>query len=506
MNADLAGMTIAAAAQGIRSGALSPVGLAHVCLDRIAAADPLLNACLHMAPDAALAEARKAEAELAAGRDRGPLHGIPVALKDVIDVAGMPSTANSRIFHDRVATQDAAAVERLREAGAVILGKLAAWECAIGTTSLDLPWPPARNPFDRRRDPGGSSSGSAVAIAAGLCLASIGTDTGGSIREPAAWCGVTGLKPTYGLVSCRGLLPVSATLDHAGPMAWTSEDCALMLDAIAGEKPTFGGSYRRALDGDLRGLRIGVVDLDCEKRLHLDDDVAASLAEAIEALADLGADIRRVRIAPLALYSAVVTVIAAAEAFAVHQHHLTRSASLYERTTRQRLVSGASVGAAAYLKALAGKRRLATDCVRLMREVDLLVMPASAHAAPPLGSFDSHGGHPSLTRPWNVAGNPALSLCSGFTAAGLPLAVQLVGRPFEEGTVLRAGHCLEQALGTRSVRPPLPRPGSEEPAVPLQGEEDEAAIARLTRDVEIAAALIDRRMAENPADPWSTAC
>ncbi|MBN8904432.1 MAG: amidase, partial [Rhodospirillales bacterium] len=237
MISDLHFMTIAEASALIRARQLSPVELTRNFLDRIAALDAQLNAYILPLADRALAEAKQAEAEIAGGRYKGPLHGIPIGLKDIYNTAGIATTGPSALFRDHVPTEDAFTVALLREAGAITLGKLSTWEFAIGGASFDLPWPPARNPWNTAREPGGSSSGSGAAVAAGLAMAAMGTDTGGSIRGPASWCGISGLKPTYGYLSRRGILPLSPSLDHAGPMCWTSEDCALMMQVLARHDP-----------------------------------------------------------------------------------------------------------------------------------------------------------------------------------------------------------------------------------------------------------------------------
>ena len=263
---DLHFLTIAQASALIRVKKLSPVELTEACLARVKSLDGRLNSHLLLLEEQALADAAQAEAEIAAGGWKGPLHGIPIGLKDIFNTAGIPTTAHSALFRHHVPTEDAFTVSLLRDAGAVITSKLATWEFAIGGSSFDLPWPPARNPWDVSLDPSGSSSGSAVAVAAGLCLGAMGSDTGGSIRGPAAWCGIAGLKPTYGLLSRRGILPLSFSLDHAGPMCWTSEDCALMLQALACHDPLDPASasvppanYPAGIGAPLSGLRVGVV-------------------------------------------------------------------------------------------------------------------------------------------------------------------------------------------------------------------------------------------------------
>jgi aspartyl-tRNA(Asn)/glutamyl-tRNA(Gln) amidotransferase subunit A len=495
MSANLSRMTIADAAAH-PADRFSALEWVEAYLARIAALDGALHAYLHVAA-AAVTAARAADAAIAESGRNGPLFGAPVAIKDVIDVAGMPTTANSALAEGAAALEDAIAVRRLRDGGAIVLGKLAAWEFAVGGVSFDLPWPPARNPWDLDRDPGGSSTGAAVAVAAGLCAGAIGTDTGGSIREPAAWCGLAGLKPTFGVVERRGVWPVSTTLDHVGPMAWTSEDCALMLDAIANSNPRRApASYSKGIGAGVAGLRIGLLDLDSETRLPLENAVAAELEEVARLLGRLGAAVKRARIAPLAVYNAVVTIIAAAESYEVHKRRLAATPYGYDALTRQRLLSGASVRTKDYVRAQRERLNLIADQAELMNDVDALVMPTTAGVAPKLGAFDSHAGHPSLTRPWNVTGNPALTVCAGFSPEGLPVGAQIIGRPFEDAVVLRVGHALEKATGTRAVRPPEPPPMGAPAATPRRSDRrhefdaDQAAITRLVRHIDLAAELI----------------
>jgi aspartyl-tRNA(Asn)/glutamyl-tRNA(Gln) amidotransferase subunit A len=283
-------------------------------------------------------------------------------------------------------------------------------------------------------------------------------------------------------------------------MAWTSEDCALMLDAMASSNSGRArGSYSRDIAAGVAGLRIGLLDLDSETRLPLENAVAAALEEAARLLGRLGAAVKRVRIAPLAVYSAVTTIIAAAESYEVHERRLAETPYGYDALTRQRLLSGASVRTKDYIRARRERLDLIAAQAELMTDVDALVMPTSAGVAPKLGAFDSHAGHPSLTRPWNVTGNPALTVCAGFSPEGLPVGVQIVGGPFEDAVVLRVGHALEKATGTRAVRPPDPPPAGAPAAAPRRSdrarefEADQAAIARLVRDIELAAELIAGR-------------
>src|SRR5438046_7555222 len=287
-------LTIAEAARLIESRELSPVELVDSRLDRIARLDGRLNSFIRLLADEARRDARAAEAEIAAGKYRGPLHGIPIGLKDIYETAGVATTGHSKVMQDHVPKADAFSVKRLRAAGAVVMGKLATHEFALGGPSFDLPWPPARNPWDATRFTGGSSSGTGASVAAGLGLGAPGSDTGGSIRGPAAFCGLAGIKPTYGLISRLGILPLGFSLDHAGPMAWTAEDCAIMLQAMAGPDPADPGSanrpipdYRAGLAGDVKGLRVGLIRHFYER----DKEANAATSNAIDAAAKKNAEI-----------------------------------------------------------------------------------------------------------------------------------------------------------------------------------------------------------------------
>nr|WP_294512307.1 amidase [uncultured Rhodopila sp.] len=454
-------LTIAQASALIRVRKLSPVELTEACLARVKRLDGRLNSHLLLLEEQALADAAQAEAEIAAGDWKGPLHGIPIGLKDIFNTAGIPTTAHSALFKEHVPAEDAFTVSLLRDAGAVITSKLATWEFAIGGSSFDLPWPPARNPWEVSLDPSGSSSGSAVAVAAGLCLGAMGSDTGGSIRGPAAWCGIAGLKPTYGLLSRRGILPLSFSLDHAGPMCWTSEDCALMLQALACHDPADSGSasvpvtdYSAGIGAGLSGLRVGVVRHFFEADLLTDPETIAALEASVAALADMGAVTTDVRLSPFGTYIDVGSLIARSESYAIHQHWLRTTPELYGAFARHRLMAGAFVTAADYINALRERTRLIAELAEVMRTVDVVIFPTARCPARPIGEDSMASGfQPFFNRAFNVTGSPALSICNGFSDTGLPLSLQIGGRPFEEALVLQVGHALERAMGTRARRP-----------------------------------------------------
>jgi aspartyl-tRNA(Asn)/glutamyl-tRNA(Gln) amidotransferase subunit A len=454
-------MTIAEASGLLRDQKLSPVELAHAYFRRIAALDGQLHAYILPLQEQAMADARRAESEIAAGNWKGPLHGIPIGLKDIYNTAGVATTGHSALFQDHVPTDDAVTVAKLRQAGAVILGKLSTWEFAIGGASFDLPWPPARNPWNIAHDPGGSSSGSGAAVASGLAMAAMGTDTGGSIRGPASWCGIAGLKPTYGYLSRRGVLPLSFSLDHTGPMCWTSEDCALMMNVLAGYDPLDAGSanvkapdFTNGLGESLSGLRIGVPRHFFEKDLTSETEVHAAFEASLEVFRSLGATVTDVTLSPLSLFTDVNSLITAAEAYAIHRQWLLKTPGLYGERGRLRIMAGAFVTASDYVNALRERARLVAEVTATMADVDLLMMPTRHITAPIIGGYDSVIG-PSLTRPFNMTGFPALSVCNGYSAAGLPTSLQIAGRPFEDHLVLKAGDAFEKATAYRSVRPSL---------------------------------------------------
>ncbi len=380
------GLTIAEAGRLIAAKKLSPVELAKALLARIKAVDPRINAFLTVTERAALAAARAAERAVMAG-GKGPLLGIPVAYKDIYETAGVPTTAHSRILQGNVPKQDAETVRRLREAGVVMLGKLATHEFAIGGPAFDLPWPPARNPWDPRRFTGGSSSGSAAAVASGLALGALGSDTGGSIRLPAAYCGIAGLKPTPGLVSRRGVIPLAPSLDTAGPMAWTAQDCAILLDALAGHDPADPASvpgpnlsYANAIAAPVKGLRVGVLRHVYEHDMPAGPEVRHAMAHAIAVLKSLGCRVEDATLPRLQEYNAVGRVIISAEAYALHEATLQTRLSEYSRAFRIRVLPGALVRAAEYI---AAQRRRA----------DLIAITAKAFRALRRADLDPHRRH-----------------------------------------------------------------------------------------------------------------
>ena len=454
-------MTIAEASNLLRQRELSPVDLAKAFFERIGRLDGKLNAYILPLEDTAMAAAKQAEGEIAAGGWKGPLHGIPIGLKDIYNTAGVTTTGHSALFKDHVPAEDAHTVALLRAAGAVFTGKLSTWEFAIGGTSFDLPWPPARNPWDLTRDPSGSSSGSGAAVAAGLCMGAMGTDTGGSIRGPAAWCGIAGLKPTYGYLSRRGILPLSFSLDHAGPMCWTSEDCAIMMNVLAAHDPLDAACARVAacdftagLGSGVKGLRVGVVRHFFETDLSTDAETIAALETALVALRDMGAVVGDVTLPPFGDFADTGSLISRTESFAFHQHWLRESPEKYGAYGRQRLMAGAFITGADYVNAQRQRAKLVAAVAAVMESADVLLFPTARCPAREIGEDSMASGfQPFFNRAFNVTGNPGLSICNGYSASGLPLSLQIGGRPFQDALVLKVGDALEKALGTRTRGP-----------------------------------------------------
>jgi aspartyl-tRNA(Asn)/glutamyl-tRNA(Gln) amidotransferase subunit A len=447
----------------LRTRALSPVELLETQLDRIDRHDPTLNAFIRLDAEGARAAAREAEREIAAGQWRGPLHGVPIGIKDIIDVASLPTTCHSKILLDNVATADAAVVARLRAAGAIIVGKLSTHEFALGGPSFDLPFPPARNPWNPARHPGGSSSGSGAGLAAGLFPLALGTDTGGSIRNPASACGIIGLKPTYGLVSRRGVFPLAHTLDHVGPMARTVADAALLLGVIRGRDPADPSSVESADDiapdtlaRGVRGLRIGYVRHFHEQDMPADAQVAAALDGVAAALAAEGADVRTVTLPDLNAFSSVNRVLLQSEAWAIHAPWLRTRPQDYGRSARRRLLAGAFLSAEDYILAQRRRASMIAAVDAVFGEVDVLLTASSMDAPCPIDDEPAlNRTYPRQARtPFNVTGHPALAMMSGLSDDGLPLSVQFVGRYFDEATLLRTAAAWERIGGWQAHRPP----------------------------------------------------
>lgn len=464
---EIALMTIAEMAPRLKRKEVSPVEVTRVHLERIGRLNGRLNAYLTVSHDEAIAAAQAAEQEIVRGHYRGPLHGIPVALKDIFAVKGVRMTCGSKILADHVSEADATVVKRLAQAGAVLLGKLNMHEFAWGGTSINPHYGTPRNPWDLEYIPGGSSGGSAVAVAASLAMASLGTDTGGSVRIPAALSGIVGLKPTYGRVSRAGVYPLCWSLDHVGPMAKRVEDVALLMQVIAGHDshdPTTSRlpvpNYTAALTRDIRGLRLGVPkDYFFE---DLEPAVRDGIDTSIQQLCGLGAVAEEVSLPLMRYVPGGSYAIMVAESYAVHEHYLQTRAQDYGADVRSRLMLGAYVSAPQYLKAQRFRELLRQETMQALQRVDVLVTPTAVITAKRIdepvvrigGKEIVVASHLSrLTRPFNLTGLPAISLPCGFTGEGLPIGLQIIGRPFDEATVLRVAHAYECSTPWHKRRP-----------------------------------------------------
>jgi aspartyl-tRNA(Asn)/glutamyl-tRNA(Gln) amidotransferase subunit A len=455
-------LSIAELSRAFAGGELSPVEVTAAYLGRIDQFDERLHCYITVTAEAARAAAEAAEARLRSGAGRGPLDGVPIALKDLYDTAGVRTTGHSPLYADRVPTADATTVRLLNEAGAVPLGKLSMHEFASGAPELDGIFPPARNPWNTDLMPGGSSSGSGAALVAGLCAGALGSDTGGSIRGPASFCGIVGLKPTYGLISRVGVLPLSWTLDHAGPMTRTVEDAALLLQVLAGHDPADPASarveipdYRAALAAGVAGLRIGAPLSYVESAPDLDPETYATYKQALAAFERLGARVEPLELPDVEHATVIGWVLTVAEAFAFHEPEIHARPELFGRNFYNRVLQGALVSGADYIQALRGRNVVCESFAGVMATYDLLALPTSPQ---PAYGFGEEAGRPnwkrtSFTRPFNVTGQPALSLPCGFNTAGLPIGLQLVGRPFADATVLAAAQAYEQAHDWYRRRP-----------------------------------------------------
>jgi len=459
---DIAFLSAAELGRRIARRHLSPVEVTDEMLARIARLDSQLNAYVTVVPERARAEAKAAETEIAAGAWRGPLHGVPIALKDIFDTAGIETAAGSKILRGNVPDADAAVVERLRAAGTLLLGKLNMHEFAYGTTNRNEHWGDCRNPWNLAHVPGGSSGGSGAALAAGLCYGSLGTDTGGSIRIPASVCGVVGLKPTFGRVSRRGVVPLAWSLDHVGPMARTVEDAALLLGAIAGHDPADEWSatepvddYTRDLEAGVRGLRLGL-----PRQLFfegLDPAVEHEVRAAIDVLIGEGASTLEVELPHVEHAQTALHATLASEASAYHQRWLRERPDDYG-DVRPALELGLFIPAVDYVNARRWQTLVRSDFAAALRQVDVLVAPSLPRTAPRIGEPVSREPRIAWNRfmtPLNLAGLPAISVPCGFDESGLPVGLQIAGRAWDEATVLRVARAYERATDWHEQRPPM---------------------------------------------------
>jgi aspartyl-tRNA(Asn)/glutamyl-tRNA(Gln) amidotransferase subunit A len=459
-------LTAVAASRALAAGRITSAALVEDCLARIAAHDQRLNSFVLVLADEARRAARAADRARKAGRAKGPLHGVPFALKDIYETAGIRTTAHSQLLLDRVPLRDSTVARKLGEAGAILIGKLATHEFATGGPAFDLPFPPARNPWNVAHFTGGSSSGSGAAVAAGLVPLAMGSDTSGSIRGPAGYCGIAGFKPTYGVVSRSGVIPLANSLDHCGPMAWTVADCALLLDAIAGHDPADPAaatrpykSVRRGLAGSIAGMRIGIIRHFFERDIEADPQTLAAIEAALKVLRKLGARLVPVTLKPHQDWDACCRIILYAEAYAIHERELAERPEKYAAITRARLFSGQVISAADCVQALRWRRALCRNYAAALDGLDAVVTGGTLNPAPLIDDmakppFFSPKGR-LVMAPFSLTGAPALSVCSGFSSDGLPLSLQIAGPPFADATVLRIGHAYERATPWREKRPAL---------------------------------------------------
>ena len=489
MTDELHHLTIAAAAQLIRSRKLSPVDYVDALLKRIESLDSQLNAFITVTADLARKQARQAEVEIMSGRYRGPLHGIPFALKDIYNTQGILTSGGSKVCNNNIPASDASAARMLYDAGAVLLGKLQTHEFAHGGPSFDLPWPPARNPWRLEHFTGGSSSGSGAALAAGLIPASLGSDTGGSIRGPASFCGIVGLMPTSGLVSRAGVIPNSFTFDHCGPMTRTVEDCAILLQAVAGHDPRDAGSiaceipnYHGALNAGIKGLRIGALRHYWEEDMPAHPDLKRAMDAAIEVFTKLGARIEDCRTRPMQDSFDTKVVIAESEIYSIHYDNLKARPGDFGRDFLGRVLPACLFQSSDYVQASREHRRIIAEMQPLYQKYDVL-LTAGFGPAPRLDAYKTANfwQKTNVFTPSNVTGGPSLELPAGFSN-GLPLGMQVIGRPFDEVNVLRAGHAYQQATDWHTRHPQL-APGAPQPALTPKGNEPVAAeLDAATRD------------------------
>ena len=458
-------LTIGEASGLLRRQELSPVELTRAFLERIDAVDGQLHSYITVLEEGAMAAARSAEADILRGDYRGPLHGIPIALKDLYDTAGIGTTSGSKVDIDRVPAEDATTVARLRAAGSVLLGKLSMYEFALGGPDFTTPFPPARNPWNVAHIPGGSSSGSGAAVAAGLCMGALGSCTGGSIRGPAFMCGIVGLKATYGRVSRSGVVTLSWSQDHCGPMTWTVEDTAIMLQAIAGYDPKDRTTsmapvpdYSQALREDVKGLTVGVPrDFFFGPNPEFNPEVIDAVEKGLAVLEEMGANLEEVTLPSLAYARAANSIIMLSEAYAFHEPNLRARPQDFGEIVRARFRIGGLFSAGDYVQAQRWRQVIKRECSEVFRKVDVLVTPTMPQPAAAFEGYDPWGimRGPSFTAPFNITGSPAISVPCGFTFDELPVGMQIVGKPFDEPTVLRVAHAYQQHAGWHRRRPPI---------------------------------------------------
>ncbi len=458
--AELPLLDLSDVSRAVQKKEVSPVELTEACLARIEKLNPKLNAFITVTGTAALEDARKAEGEIARGEWKGPLHGIPLAVKDLIETAGVKTTAASAVLQDNVPTADAEVIRRLKLAGAILLGKLNLHEFAYGGSGIIGHFGPAHNPWYTAHVTGGSSSGSAAAVGACLCYGAIGTDTAGSIRLPAACCGITGLKPTYGLVSARGVIPLSWSLDHVGPMARTAADAALILQAIAAYDPQDIGSqkfppvyYPSAIEESTAALRIGVAR---DYWNEVDGEIKSAVDSAVSTIAGITAGVQQVE-----LSTDTDRTVVRCEAYAYHQKHLPQHEKDYDPETLRRIRSGTDVTAPQYIQAQRDLLQQRRQILHMFERVDLILTPTTPLLAPTFAELEAKPDQLRNkemimlrnTRPFNVYGLPSISLNCGFSKSGLPIGLQIIGAPSAEGSVLALAHAYQKQTEWHKQKP-----------------------------------------------------
>jgi aspartyl-tRNA(Asn)/glutamyl-tRNA(Gln) amidotransferase subunit A len=462
---ELCYLTIAEAAAGLRRKDFSPVDLTEACLKRIAAIDSKLHTFITLTADLAMQQATQAEKEFQSGQIRGPLHGIPTAVKDLYLTKGIRTTCHSAVLENWLPDYDATAVVKLRETGTILLGKLGMHEFAFGGPSVDAPFPAVKNPWNTAHIPGGSSSGSGAALAAGLCYGALGSDTGGSIRTPSSHCGIVGIKPTYGRVSRYGVIPLSWSLDHAGPMARSVEDCAIMLQAIAGYDAKDSASanvpvpnFQTGMKDGIKRLRIGVPRKNWfDENLGIDPQTEAVFNQALEVFENLGAIVVDIDGKPFSLARKANQTILVCEAYMYHEKTLQETPMKFGTSVRRRMLEGAFLSAADYLTAQRARAVLNKQIYANFPKVDVFAVPGAARPPEAFEGMDPNEQNlrPNFTNPFNLTGLPAISVPCGFTEGNLPAGIQIVARPFEEATSFRVARAYEQATEWHRKRPAL---------------------------------------------------
>ncbi len=462
---DLHWLTLKQASDAIQSGTLSPVEYTQALISRTEQLDPKLNAYIKFTPERALSDAHKAEDIIKENKSITPMTGIPYGLKDIIDVKGIENTAHSKILLENISQKNASVTDKLISSGGILMGKLALHEFAIGGPAFDLPFPPARNPWNINHHPGGSSSGSGSAVASGMLPAALGTDTGGSVRNPATSCGIVGMKATYGRVSKSGVIPLSFSLDHVGPMTRTVEDNALLLNAIAGydkndpstEQNQKLPDFTEFLQKGVSGLRIGLIRHFYTKDLQAEDEMCKAIDNAAETFRKLGATVEEINVSPLSHFSSCNSIIMYSEALSIHNKWYKERPSDYSRATRTRLMPGLFINGEDYVNALRTRTKLAQEINNQFANFDLIMTASSMEEACRIDEPETVARtYPRQARTvFNISGHPACSVPTGLSTNGLPLGFQIAGPYFDESTVYQAAWSYEQENPFHKLHPEI---------------------------------------------------